>query len=264
MKEFSDLVTVMDRLRSECPWDKEQTLETLRKYLLEEAYECADALTQYTGNPSDKNFKELKEEMGDVLLQILFQAKILKEQKGGDVLSSVMAELKNKLVRRHPHVFKEQKELQSAEAVHQQWNEIKASEKPKSASLIDNIPGSFSAIMKAQKIGEKAQRADFDWNNADESWIDVESEWKELLEAETAAEKESEFGDLIFSLVQWGRHKGFDAEVAVAQTNERFLKRFREMERIAVSQGKTFMECSRPEKEALWAEAKRNLKKSGA
>ncbi len=263
MQEFDRLVEVMARLRSDCPWDREQTLESLRKYLLEESYECLDALNQYLAEPGEKTYQDLKEELGDVLLQVLFQSHLLKELTGRPALQELQQELENKLVRRHPHVFSDLK-AQNADAVHKQWNKIKEQEKGKKSSALSEIPKSFPAVLRAHKIGEKCARIGFDWASPQEVWDQVISELHELEAAQNQAEREEELGDLLFSLCQWARHQKIDTEASLHGCIQKFLRRFEWMEQTALKDGQVFDQLSRTQMEELWVRAKASLKASGS
>ena len=259
MKDFDSLVELMKELREKCPWDREQNLPTLRKYLIEEAYETLEALQNFIDSASDENFLHLKEELGDLLLQILFQTKILQELKGGDPLTDSMKQLKDKLVRRHPHVFGEKTDLtQSADAVYQQWTKIKESEKAsaKSKGLLSTVSKTTPAMAQSLEIGKRCQRIGFDWLNPREVWDQTMSEIKELEHAQSPEEIENEWADVMFSLIQWARHKKFDPEVALSKMNLRFRRRFEWMEQSCHAQGRDFSKLSRDELEKLWIEAK--------
>lgn len=259
MKEFDRLIFIMKELREKCPWDREQNLASLRKYLIEESYESLEALENFIQKESDDHFLELKEELGDLLLQILFQTKILQEIKGGDPLKDSLIQLEDKLIRRHPHVFGEKADLtQTADAVLQQWNQIKETEKAskKPASLLKDAAKTAPAMAQSHEIGKRCAKVGFDWLTPTEVWSQVQSELKELNEAETSQQIEDEWGDLVFSLIQWARHKKFDPEVALARMNHRFRRRFDWMEEAARSTGRKFAELPRDEMERLWTQAK--------
>lgn len=262
MTEFDQLVEIMARLRQECPWDQEQSLETLRTYLIEETYECLDAMNGVIERPeSPEAIAHLREELGDVLLQVLFQAKILHESSQKNEIQLILQHLKDKLIRRHPHIFSDAK-AGTADEVHRRWNEIKRSEKPKASSHLGDLSKGASPLSKAHKIGEKCNKLKFDWETKDQVWKDVESEIDELKRATTRSEQESELGDILFSLVQWGRHHGMSAEAALAGANDRFLKRFQKMESYCQNEGMKFEDLSLKEKDELWQRAKRELKSS--
>jgi len=259
MKDFDSLVDLMRELREKCPWDREQSLSTLRKYLIEESYESLEALQKFIENPQEDQYSHLKEELGDLLLQILFQAKLLQEQKGGDPLRELMIELREKLIRRHPHIFGDQPDLtQSADAVYQQWSKIKESEKGTKAidSTLSKVAKVLPAMAQSFEIGKRCHKIGFDWTDSSEVWAQVKSELKELEQATSIDEKENEWGDLCFSLVQWARHEKIDPEVALLKMNLRFRRRFEWMESEAQRQQKNFESLSRDEMEQLWVRAK--------
>jgi tetrapyrrole methylase family protein/MazG family protein len=252
MKAFDELLEIMHRLRMECPWDREQTLLTLRPFLIEEAYECLEAM-----NGADEAAH--MEELGDLLLQIVFQAELLSEQNQSDTISKIIEGLKQKLIRRHPHVFLDSKLTESKDVV-QQWDEIKKTEKGilNSDSLLKGISKSLTSLQLAQKLGERSKKANFDWETSSEVWQQVLREIDELKSAKDAVEKEQEIGDVLFSLVQWCRHEKIDAEVALAGANSRFQSRFKKMEASAAHSGKAFKDIPPTEKEELWALAKKS------
>ena len=268
MNEFEALVEVMHRLRRDCPWDREQTLESLRKYLIEETYEVLEALNHYIDDQNAVNLKHLREELGDLLLQILFQAEILNEKTNVDELRLMMRDLRDKLVRRHPHIFENSAENLSAKEVHDQWNLIKAKEKaaskgPELQGSFANLPKGLPATLLAQKIGEKSAKVRFDWNSAPEAWLDVESEIQELKTATSKRHQEEEFGDLLFSLIQWGRHEKIDSEVALQRANEKFLRRFTSMEEVLRNEQPLVKmdELTYDQKNDLWKRVKKLEKK---
>jgi len=268
MNEFEALVEVMHRLRRDCPWDREQTLESLRKYLIEETYEVLEALNHYIDDQNAVNLKHLREELGDLLLQILFQAEILNEKTNVDELRLMMRDLRDKLVRRHPHIFENSAENLSAKEVHDQWNLIKAKEKaaskgPELQGSFANLPKGLPATLLGQKIGEKSAKVRFDWNSAPEAWLDVESEIQELKTATSKRHQEEEFGDLLFSLIQWGRHEKIDSEVALQRANEKFLSRFTSMEEVLRNEQPLVKmdELTYDQKNDLWKRVKKLEKK---
>lgn len=246
----------MHRLRSECPWDKEQSLETLKSHLLEEAYECVDAMNEAV---SDKSYEHLIEELGDVLLQVAFQAEILSEIKKSNAMEQIIETLNQKLIRRHPHVFGENK-VNSAERALEQWDQIKRNERKQESTKnklsFDSIAKSLTACQRAEKIGSRSNRVGFDWQNSSEVWNQFLSEIDELKSAKSFEEKKHEVGDILFSLIQWARHEKIDAEVSLHETNERFLKRFKSMLEIGNLSEEEFKKISLEEKEKLWKLAK--------
>ncbi len=273
---FERSVSIMARLRapSGCPWDREQSFDSIRKYTLEETYEVFDAIER-------RDFPHLAEELGDLLLQVLFYAEMAANE-GHFTIADVLDHLNKKLVRRHPHVFGDEASRAagnladvdaavegSSAAVLRNWEEIKAAEKAPGAHLssvsesrLDSVARALPALAEATKLGAKAQKAGFDWP----SWRDLLPKLVEEtaeLEAEAASDDparkprvEAELGDLLFTAVNLGRHLGVDAEMALRGCNLRFRQRFREMERAATG---PLEELSPPELEELWAGAKRKL-----
>jgi len=254
MKDFDEMLAIMHRLRNECPWDKEQNLLSLRAYLLEESYECLEAMNEFIKDESKAPL--LIEELGDVLLQVFFQSEILSESLKRPIMKEVLTTLRDKLVRRHPHIFEESKNL-SAKAVHAQWDEIKAKEKPKSrVSLLDGLSKGLSSLQTAQKLGERSSKIQFDWTKPEEVYNHLESELEELKNAKSSKDIEDELGDVLFCLVQWARHKGIDAEVALAGGNLKFQRRFRKMEALSALSLDEFKALTVEDKEKLWEKAK--------
>jgi len=257
MKEFDKLVEIMHRLRHECPWDKEQNLESLRRYLIEEAYECLDAMNQI----EETGPAPLIDELGDVLLQILFQTEILSEDLEPHALQMVLRGLQEKLIRRHPHVFGN-RSVKNAQEVVQNWEEVKKSEKKNQVmDPLAGIPAAMTALQRAFALGKKSKKNKFDWNKAPEIWHQVCSEMQELEQARTFGDVEEEFGDLLFSLVQWARHKDIDPEVALSAANLKFIRRFHGMQGLAKQKSQSFSDLSTKEKEKLWQQIKQNEKK---
>jgi MazG family protein len=259
MEEFQSMVEIMKRLREECPWDRKQDLQSLQKFLIEESFECLEANQSFCTQENKENLKHLIEELGDLLLQILFQAEILSEKTQRVIIREVLADLQDKLVRRHPHVFGEKNALSDADAVRQQWDEIKKQEKQnqnlsESKSALDDLPSTLSALSRSEKIGEKVARVGFDWPTASEVWKQVESERIELQDAVTTAEQDEEWGDLVFSLVQWARHRGISAEPALHRANQKFEKRFKIME--SLTSEELSLQRSIEDWEELWRRAK--------
>jgi tetrapyrrole methylase family protein / MazG family protein len=253
-KTFAELLEVMARLRGDngCPWDKEQSHTSLRSFLLEESHELLDALDQ-------GNAQKIREELGDLLHQIIFHCQIAAEI-GAFTAEDVARDLKNKMVRRHPHVFSG-KALPDSETVLKQWAEIKAAEKegeaPKSA--LGNLPKSMPALARAQTITERASQVGFDWPDVAPVWRKVEEELTELKAACSSGDKQrtaEELGDLLFSLVNLSRFLGLQSEDALAQATERFLKRFRHVETRLRESGTSPAASSLEVMDNLWNEAK--------
>jgi len=257
MQEFDRFIDVMHKLRQECPWDKEQTLRSLRTYLIEEAYECLDAMN----SAENGDYSHLIEELGDVLLQIAFQSEIISEKTKQPAIQKVISGITEKLIRRHPHIFSDVK-AKDAKTVLENWEDLKKKEKGGSdQSLFANFKATGPALQTALKIGQKSERVRFDWDNDQEVWNQFLSELKELQEAKSLAEQEEELGDLLFCLAQWARHRKLDAEVSLESANQKFLRRFRWMEEKAQERKQDFRELDRDQKESLWKEAKAALKK---
>jgi MazG family protein len=245
---FLELVGIMDELREKCPWDKKQTIHTLRSMTIEETYELADAITE-------ENWQHIKEELGDLLLHILFYSKIGAEQQQFS-LQEVIEGISNKLIVRHPHIYGDVK-VNSEDDVKRNWEKIKMKEGK--ASVLSGVPSSLPAIVKAARITEKAKQVGFEWENKADVWKKVEEEMAELKEAETiSTEKtEEEFGDLLFSLVNYARFLQIDAETALEKTNKKFIRRFQLMEGKAKEKGRSLSDMSLQEMDDMWNEIKK-------
>ncbi len=252
------LVEIMERLRSPegCPWDRKQTLESLKSYLIEEAYETLEAIE--AGNPNQH-----KEELGDVLFQIVFQCQIRREQEKFDIYDVIDA-ITEKITRRHPHVFGDRK-VRDADQVVQVWEEIKREEKNERAgdgSPLDGVPASLPALLAAEKLSERAARVGFDWSDAGQVMEKVREELDELVDAmEQPAEAEDsvehELGDLLFAVVNLARHLGLSAEDCLRKANARFRDRFEKLRKVARAHGVEIENASLETLEALWQQAKR-------
>jgi MazG family protein len=250
------LVQIMERLLAPdgCPWDREQTLESLRPFLIEECFELVEALDE--GNPALH-----REELGDVLFQLVFQA-ALREQSGDFSIDDVITAISNKLERRHPHVFADASVEDSDEVV-TRWEEIKAEEKAEKGearkSLVDGIPVALPALTRAQKISSRVARVGFDWPDADRCLDKVEEEAAELRQALRSGAQEQieeELGDLLFATVSLARKTGVDAETALRAANRKFCNRFKKVEDSLAARGKTPKESSLEEMDQLWEESK--------
>jgi len=249
---FSRLVQIMDDLREKCPWDKKQTIDTLRPLTIEETYELTDAIT-------DHNWQGIKEELGDVLLHIIFYAKIGSEQKEF-TFQDVIEGICTKLINRHPHIYGDVK-VANDEDVKKNWEQIKMKEGKKSA--LSGVPGSLPAIIKATRIQDKAKQVGFEWDNKEDVWKKVEEEMQELQEAVALNDQqhiEEEFGDVLFSLANYARFLRIDAEGALERTNKKFISRFTIMEEEATRQGRSLYDMSLREMDAIWNDIK--LKRS--
>jgi XTP/dITP diphosphohydrolase len=246
---FLRLVTIMDELREQCPWDRKQTIHTLRSMTLEESYELADAIT-------DSDWTGIREELGDLMLHILFYARIGREQDQF-VLQEVLEGIATKLINRHPHIYGDVT-VQNEEDVKRNWEKIKMKEGK--TSVLSGVPPSLPAVVKATRIQEKARQVGFEWDNKEDVWKKVEEEMGELQEAVRAGDQahiEEEFGDVLFSLVNYARFLQVDAEGVLEKTNKKFIHRFQQMESAAAADGKKLTEMTLAEMDALWNEAKK-------
>lgn len=246
---FLRLVKIMNELRAQCPWDRKQTIHTLRTLTIEETYELADAIT-------DEDWKGIKEELGDVLLHIVFYAKIADEQKQF-TLDEVIDGVCEKLIARHPHIYGDVK-VNDEEDVKRNWEKLKLKEGKK--SVLGGVPRSLPATVKAIRLQEKAKQVGFEWDDTSQVWDKVKEEMNELQEAiakNDADNMEEEYGDLVFSLINYARFLQIDAETALERTNKKFIKRFTQMESEAISRGKNLAEMSLEEMDGIWNEVKR-------
>ncbi len=249
---FQELLSIMHRLRNECPWDKKQTIHTLRKLTIEETYELADAI-------SDEDWKGIKEEMGDLLLHIVFYAEIAQEQNVF-TLEEVIQALNDKLIRRHPHIYGDVK-VGSEEEVKKNWEKIKLSEGK--TSVLGGVPVSLPALMKAQRIQEKVRSIGFDWDNAVQVWEKCCEEIEELHEAvalDNPAAIEDEFGDVLFSLVNYSRFLKVDPEAALSKANKKFTERFLWMEDYVSQQGLDMHTMNLEALDKIWNLAKQHTR----
>lgn len=249
---FERLLTIMDELRAECPWDKKQTIHTLRNLTIEETYELADAIT-------DNNWNHIKEELGDILLHIIFYSKIGEEQNEFSIADVLNAQCE-KLIHRHPHIYGDVK-VKDEEEVKKNWEQLKLKEGKK--SVLEGVPQSLPAIIKAYRMQEKAAQVKFEWENTSQVWEKVEEELNEFKEVAfnpnpDKTKMEEEFGDLLFSLVNLSRFIQIDPETALEKTNKKFIKRFQYIEQKATEQNRTLNDMTLAEMDALWNEAKNN------
>ncbi len=246
---FLRLVTIMDELREQCPWDRKQTVDTLRTLTIEELYELTDAIT-------NKDWKGIKEELGDLLLHIVFYAKIGSEQQQF-TLDEMINAICDKLVSRHPHIYGDVK-VQNEEEVKQNWEKLKLKEGKK--SVLGGVPVSLPAVVKATRLQEKARQVGFEWDNREQVWEKVEEETQELQEAiahKQQADIEEEFGDLLFSLINYARFLQVDAESALEKINKKFIARFTRMEQQALQEGKNLADMTLTEMDAIWNSIKK-------
>lgn len=261
LEKFWGLKVIMDDLREKCPWDRKQTIQTLRQLTIEETYELADAI-------SESNWKSIREELGDILLHILFYAKIGEEQKQF-TLEEVISGISEKLIARHPHIYGDV-EVKDDEDVKRNWEKLKMKEGK--TSVLSGVPKALPAVVKAMRLQEKARQVGFEWDNAAQVWLKVEEETNEL--HEVIAEKssliqgseeekacqdkiEAEFGDLLFSLVNYSRFLQVDAEHALERTNKKFISRFQRMEENALRGGKALTDMTLDEMDQIWNKIKR-------
>lgn len=250
LQAFARILMIMDELRKQCPWDRKQTLESLRPLTIEETYELGDAILQ-------KDMKGIKEELGDLLLHIVFYAKIGEEQGAFDI-GSVINDLCEKLIVRHPHIYGDVK-VNNEEDVKQNWEKLKLKEGKK--SVLQGVPGSLPALIKAYRVQDKAAQVKFEWENIADVWEKVEEEMAELHEATGLNDKnktEEEFGDLLFALVNYARFLKVDPEAALERTNLKFMRRFKFIEERAATLSRSLSEMSLEEMDAIWNEAKKN------
>lgn len=246
---FGRLLDIMDTLRAECPWDKKQTLESLRHLTIEETYELADAI-------EENDLQEIKKELGDLMLHMVFYSKIGSEKGAFDV-ADVLNAVCDKLIRRHPHIYGNV-EAASEEEVKANWEAIKLKEKG-TESVLQGVPRGLPALVKAIRIGDKARGAGFDWDDPQDVWGKIKEELGEFEKAQLLGnqeEIESELGDVLFSIVNFARLSNLDPELALERTNKKFIFRFTYMEQKAKEWGKSLENMTLPEMELLWNQAK--------
>ncbi len=238
----------MDELREQCPWDRKQTMETLRPLTIEETYELGDAILK-------GDMKEVKEELGDLLLHIVFYAKIGEEKEAFDI-TSVINDLCEKLIYRHPHIYSDVK-VNNEEDVKKNWEQLKMREGKK--SVLGGVPGSLPALIKAYRIQDKAAQVKFEWEKIEDVWKKVEEEQGELAAAVSSGsieKTEEEFGDLLFALVNYARFLKVDPETALERTNIKFIRRFKFIEEKAEKMQKSLNDMTLEEMDGIWNEAK--------
>jgi len=249
LQAFDKLLSIMDDLREKCPWDKKQTLQSLRHLTIEEVYELGDAIL-------DDNLNEIKKELGDVLLHIIFYAKIGSESQTFDI-GDVIENISKKLVDRHPHIYGDVV-VENEEEVKQNWEKLKLKEGNK--SVLEGVPKSLPAMVKAYRIQDKAKGVGFDWDKPEQVWEKVQeeiNEFKAEIEAKNQATMEAEFGDVLFSLVNYARFVNINPENALELTNKKFIKRFQYLENKATDLGKPLAEMTLAEMDVFWNEAKK-------
>jgi XTP/dITP diphosphohydrolase len=263
---FGRLLDVLDRLRQECPWDKKQTLQSLRHLTIEETYEISDAILR-------EDFADLKKELGDVMLHLVFYARIAAEQGQFDIADTLNAQCE-KLIFRHPHIYGDVK-ADDEETVKRNWEQLKLKEKGNTGGVLGGVPGSLPALVKAMRIQEKARGAGFDWEKPEQVWAKVQEELAEFGaeygmgpvnqtvtsddEAARADRAAQEFGDLLFSLVNFARFAGINPEEALERTNRKFISRFQYLETAAAANGQRLADLNLAQMDVYWEEAKRQL-----
>jgi XTP/dITP diphosphohydrolase len=248
---FAHLLEIMDELREKCPWDKEQTLESLRNLTIEETYELADAIL-------NNDLNGIKKELGDLMLHIVFYAKIGSE-KGAFDMGDVLKSINEKLIYRHPHVFGDVDVANSRE-VEQNWESLKLKEKGGNKRVLEGVPSALPALVKANRIQEKASGVGFDWEYKEQVWDKVKEEINELCVEIDNVDKdkiEAEFGDLFFAMVNAARLYGVDPETALERTNLKFIRRFNYLENETLQKGRDLKKMSLAEMDEIWDEAKR-------
>lgn len=249
LEAFARLLKIMDELREQCPWDRKQTFLSLRNLTIEETYELADAIL-------DENLEEIKEEIGDLMLHMVFYARIA-EEKGAFDIAGALNDICDKLVKRHPHIYGDV-EVDGEEDVKKNWEQLKLREGKK--SVLSGVPRSLPAMVKAYRMQDKTKQVGFEWENSEQVWEKVEeelAEFKEAMHEDLPLEKrEEEFGDVLFSLINYARFQGIDPETALERVNQKFKKRF---EYIEANAPKNLLEMSLAEMDALWEEAKGKL-----
>jgi XTP/dITP diphosphohydrolase len=248
---FSRLLDIMDDLREKCPWDRKQTMESLRNLTIEETYELTDAI-------SEGDLKGVKEELGDILLHMVFYSKI-GEEKGAFDIADVMNAQCDKLIHRHPHIYGDV-EVADEEEVKRNWEKLKLKEGKK--SVLQGVPKGLPALIKAYRIQDKAGQVNFQWENTEQVWEKVHEEMDEFKESlhdpSDRDSQESEFGDLLFALVNLSRYLDIDPESALEKTNNKFIRRFRFIEESALAQGRQLHDMTLEEMDALWNQAKKD------
>lgn len=247
LQAFDRLLTIMDELRENCPWDKKQTLDSLRYLTIEETYELSDAIIE-------NDLEEIKKELGDLMLHMAFYSRIGSE-KGAFHIGDVLNGVSEKLIRRHPHIY-DDVEANDEETVKSNWEKIKLKEKG-NRSILGGVPKSLPALVKAMRIQEKARGAGFDWDHKGQVWEKVKEEMREFEQESDQDRRTNEFGDLLFSLINYARFEDINPEDALERTNKKFIKRFNYLEAESKKDGKSLDEMSLPEMDKYWEEAKK-------
>jgi XTP/dITP diphosphohydrolase len=255
-QNFQRLAAIVEELREKCPWDRKQTKESLRHLTIEETYELADAVLK-------DNYQEIKEELGDLMLHVLFYSSLAAE-KGKFSLADMIQSQIDKLIRRHPHIYGDMVGA-TEEEVKANWEKVKAKEKAlngkQNASVLDGVPDSMPSLIKAQRMQEKAASMGFDWDHKEDAWAKLEEELTEFKQETEPARQEAELGDVFFSLVNYCRYLNLNAEDALAKTNVKFKTRFQYIEQQARAQGRKLQDMTLGEMDVLWEEAKERREK---
>ena len=247
LKAFNRLLDIMDDLREKCPWDKKQTMESLRYLTIEEVYELSDAILE-----NDKT--EIMKELGDLFLHLVFYSKIASETNDFDV-ADVLDSVCEKLIYRHPHIYGDVK-VANEEEVKQNWEKLKLKEGKK--SVLSGVPNSLPAVVKAYRIQEKVKGVGFEFENSEDTWAKVQEEINEFKAETDQNKREEEFGDVLFSLINYARFTGINPEDALERTNKKFINRFQQIEELAEKQGKNISELTLEEQNQLWEQTKKS------
>jgi len=252
-QQFGELIALMARLRAPdgCPWDREQTFDTIKPFLLQETYEVLDAIDR-------QDWPELASELGDLLLQVVFFSQMA-DEAGYFTVADALAAIYQKLIRRHPHIFvahSGESNIHTEADVRKQWDAIKAGETKRPAALLDAVPRALPALVEAEQISSRAAAKGFDWKDSDQVLEKLHEELQELAAAETPTETEEELGDLLFTAVNLARHLKVDPEQALRKANAKFRQRFGHVERAVTTDGGTWQQTSLVEMERLWRQAK--------
>ena len=253
LQAFGRLLDIMDDLRAQCPWDMKQTMESLRHLTIEETYELSEAIL-------NDDLQDVKTELGDILLHLVFYAKIAAEKKAFDI-ADVLNGICDKLIYRHPHIYGDL-EVQDELEVKRNWEKLKLKEKGGKSSVLEGVPNSLPALVKAVRIQDKVRGVGFDWSNKKDVWAKVKEELEEFeveVEIGNTDKMEAEYGDLIFSLVNYSRHLDINPEDALEHTNKKFIARFQKMEKLIFLDEKTLSEMTLTEMDLYWEKAKSSI-----
>ena len=254
LQAFGRLLDIMDDLRAKCPWDMKQTMDSLRHLTIEETYELCDAIL-------DGDMEEVKKELGDILLHMVFYAKMGSEQKAFDI-ADVLNGISEKLIYRHPHIYGDV-DVQDEEEVKRNWEQLKLKEKGANASVLEGVPSSLPALVKAIRIQDKVRGVGFDWADKKDVWAKVKEELAEFeceVENTNTREMEAEYGDLLFSLVNYARHLNINPEDALERTNKKFRARFQAMEFLILKDEKSLTDMNLAEMDLYWERVKEQMK----